>query len=840
MNTSTLKRSGTAVIVWSLILLLTVYPLYAVFGEEIISTDTPSMLAATTPSAQTPDNAVTATTSSPAAGNGTNGATSTTTEISTSTTPLFSSTSGDTTSPSTTTTPEATTTISSSTSPEYEYTGTTTPATSTTATGTDATSTTGGGTSITTGNAVALANVLNLVNSNFINSSGVVVFKNFFDVLLDNFDLRDFYNSLLSPLCSLTGCSQKSVETNLTNTASTTNDIHVQAISGGNQIVDSGSSTITTGNAYAGVNLINVANTNVVDSNYLLVSMNAFADVNGDIVFPSLSHFFGSLDSGAPLSSATIANTSDVTNNVSLDADSGGNSASSTGTSTITTGESAAKGNVFNQLNSSLIGGQNISLLFRVQGNWAGQIFNAPDNIGWMEDGKGGLYLFDKTGMGGTHASTSSLSVHATNTASIHNNLNVLALTGTNAISGGSSATISTGKAYAGVNIINVANATIVGRNWIMAILNIFGNFNGNISFGQPDLFVAGQVDTTGKITDGSDLKYKITIINNGDAPSSQVVLRDRYDTAHLDIHDSSAAFTTNADGGIEWKLPKLAPGQSAAISYSGRVKNAGYSTDITSTLDVTGHETDHNRKDNTDILTVTTEAARSGGRSGGIHLDLASEHNSTAAAVASTSAAMLRDIFKVERLVATSTIDTKAGKTTEYIKLTNASDATLHDVVFRDLLKDPEGMIISDELWRLGDVQPREEIDISYEINFKPTALPGRYVLESRAETTGGKEIIFPQNGTIMLTAHMSLVPLALSHPAFSTGMVLGATASASSAPTQTTKQIKNMWGANVAEASDGKTPAVPFNAATAENFTVLFAALLAAVVVQQLFSRV
>src|SRR5690606_5105190 len=100
----------------------------------------------------------------------------------------------------------------------------------------------------------------------------------------------------------------------LSNDAYIENNLLIEASSGGNLIEGGGSALIDTGDAYAGLNLINVANTNVVDSSYLLVTLNAFQGVNGDIVFPSLSEFFRSLRD-----SATSPRTVDIESNGSIE-----------------------------------------------------------------------------------------------------------------------------------------------------------------------------------------------------------------------------------------------------------------------------------------------------------------------------------------------------------------------------------------------------------------------------------------------------------------------------------------------------------------------------------------
>ncbi len=765
MTVYTLKNNFNLAVVFSLLMVMVFYPLSEVFAEESGASVTTAEQSASTssqnalpttpvallPVVETPGlQSVVSTTS---ALSDTHGVSATTSPVSSdaTTSESFSTLIGG----------EGVATTSASTS-MYEMTSSTTAGT-TTATGegvfNNGSSTNPlSDTTIVSGTSVAMANVLNLVNTNFVNSNGVIVFKNFFDTILDNFDLRSLYNSM-SGGCSFVSCSEVGVKTSITNGATIDNDLSVIANSGGNTIDTSGHAVIRTGDAYAGVNLINVANTNVIDSNYLLVTMNAFKDVNGDIVFPSLSKFFTTLGGGASPSALSINNTAELTNNVALTTDTGNNTTTGAHSSAITTGESSADTNVFNQINTSLVGGQSVSILFRVHGRWAGEVFGAPANLGWLDDGKGGIYLFDTQG---TPNSPGKVQVAATNTVAIHNNVSVVALTGDNAISGSETALISTGNAYAGANIVNVANATVVGRNWILAVINIFGDFKGNIAFGRPDLWIGGKVAVPTSVTNGSDLKYTLTVINNGDSPASKVTLTDTIDAAHLDIHDASLPYTRNEHGSIVWQLPDLAPGKATEITYYGRVKSADYSTDITSTVTVGGHETDNNRIDNTDTITVTTDApVRSGSH---VHISVSSQGGSSNHNVPVPTTGGTKKDIGILRLTASSTVDVKkGGKATQHLVLKNNTSKIIPGVVLHDILKDPSGAILKDEPWELGSILPKEEINISYDINFAVTAKNGLYNLDTHIESSNGIHAVFAGNGTILVVSSVPVLGLGI-----------------------------------------------------------------------------
>jgi hypothetical protein len=619
---------------------------------------------------------------------------------------------------------------------------------------------------IVTGSAIALANILNLVNTNFVNSEGVIVFDNFFETLFGDFDLRAIYDSLAGFGCSLVACDHDGVTTNIVNDASIQNALLIEALTGRNTIEGGATSSISTGNAYAGLNLINVANTNVIDSNYLLVTMNAFQDVHGDIVFPSLSSFFNSIAGGTSVDALNIVNDASVVNNVNVSAQSGDNTMNGNDQSLTTTGNSNASTNVFNQLNTSLSGGQSVSILFRVHGEWAGEIFGAPPNLGWMEDGQGGIYLFDTSA--GSGVSSDSLTVNATNTALIQNDIQVVALTGENAISGAETALISTGNAYAGANIVNVANATVVGRNWILAVINILGDFTGNIAFGRPDLWVGAQVDVPEKVSNDSLLTYKFTVINNGDAPASNVRLKDDYDERYLNIVDASVPYTQEG-GDVIWNIGSLSPGMATEITYTARVQGASYGTDITNLISVLERETDNNARDNADTITVTTAHKSQNGE--GIRISLSKNPDKA------KEETIEAGVIQVERLTASTTLLDDIKEVNQKLVVTNTSDKTIRSVKIHDLLANPGGALITDDVWDLGDVLPYEEITIEYSVTFAPSAERGTYTLRTVVEGSNLREEQIGVNGHIILPEVMFTYLPTLTLPTSTTPLVLGAT---------------------------------------------------------------
>lgn len=597
-------------------------------------------------------------------------------------------------------------------------------------------------TTIVSGQSIALANILNMVNSNFVNSEGVVLFSNFFENVFGAIDFRQYFQSLSGMGCSLISCQGQNVTVNVNDNASIDNEVVITANSGQNTIADSDNGVIETGDAYAGLNLINVANTNLIDSNYLLVTLNAFQDVNGDVVFPSLSQFFSSLSSGASTPEVIdIHNSGAITNDVNVDANAGDNTTDASNASTINTGNAHSSTNVFNQINSSLIGGQSVSVVFRVHGSWAGEIFGAPDNLAWTAGDDGSIYLFD---VGGT-SSNGSVSMHGTSTASINNDVNVIALTGENAITNAETAVISTGNAYAGANIINVANANVIGRNWILAVINIFGDFNGNIAFGRPDLWVGGQIDVPRSVENGSELEYTFTVLNNGDSEATNVQFETEINGDYLDIESASHAYEETGEG-LQWDLGTIPAGGAVEVNYAARVQNTDPGTDIVNTARVDQRETDNNTVDNTEVLTISTDERRGNG----IKLELGKSKSAE-----ETPAEEVQGDVSLEIERSTQNVTVQASNSTVEQKLIvrNTSENSAKNVVLHDLLVGPDGTEVRDEMWELGDVLPHEEIELGYVIRFNNAAPFGTYTLHTRIDGEN-TELATASNGTIVYEA--------------------------------------------------------------------------------------
>lgn len=504
-----------------------------------------------------------------------------------------------------------------------------------------------------TGKAVSSAQVINVVNTNFFNSKGLVLFlnpQNGDGLDLRNADLSYFFNGGVgaSPTqlgCTVLTCLNSSALSILNkNDAKVDNTVYVRAATGGNAATSShsGGVDIKTGNAYGSADVLNLVNTNFINSKYLLVSFDNFGDLQGDVVLPDSSFFNQLLSSGASLpelnsSSYIVNNTNDetFTGTTTAHATTGGNTATSTGLGhgEIFTGSAHTSSNSYTAANQTRVGGSSVLLVFHVSGNWSGSIKGLPAGMAWTRNGNTvEIFSTDAVGAPGAPLGTynsASFVASSTNKATVNTDVQVFAETGANsAQTEDATSTIATGDAYASANVVNMVNTNIVNRNWVFASFNIAGDWSGDIDFGghSPNLKVIATVDAANPTVPNSDVTYHFTVENNGDVDADGVVLKAAYNKNLLFVSQSNA-LSTDITTGTQWNLGRrLAAGTSWSIDATARVSAPGLSAGFSMTLPLIATALssvrDQDDSDNTQGVTVVVSlpvaTTTSDGSSGG------------------------------------------------------------------------------------------------------------------------------------------------------------------------------------------------------------------------------
>jgi len=207
------------------------------------------------------------------------------------------------------------------------------------------------------------------------------------------------------------------------------------------------------------------------------------------------------------LSPGSITNTANIDTNSLALASSGDNSINGND-NTIISGNAIAWAQSLNIANLTLNGSDNLVLDVNTLGNWTGQIYNwgAPGTV----TGGGASNLF----MTGENGETMEGNGSVNNVAAIENYLLAMSLTGGNGING-SNNSINTGNAYAGAMVTNLANINLWNSKWFFGVVNVVGDWNGNVIFAYPDLTVSLSLSND-KLNIGDETDITVNYANIG------------------------------------------------------------------------------------------------------------------------------------------------------------------------------------------------------------------------------------------------------------------------------------------------------------------------------------
>ncbi len=256
----------------------------------------------------------------------------------------------------------------------------------------------GDGASVETGEASALTDIVNYINTNIVGNNWLYATLNIFgnwngNLIVPGEGLLNVPTSNLPSNLNIVNSNSATVANDVTTTAST-DDNTVNSLAGG--------VSIQTGTAVAGTNVANVLNTNIVQNNWFLLLFNNMGNWSGQLLNWGgennnvLTYNLSSLSSYASAASPTLGslsvinqNNADVSNNATTTADTGGNTASGDGAN-VTTGKATAISNIFNMINTNIVGDNWFFGVVNNMGNWNGNVeFAYPDLAIGLEDSSG-------------------------------------------------------------------------------------------------------------------------------------------------------------------------------------------------------------------------------------------------------------------------------------------------------------------------------------------------------------------------------------------------------------------------------------------------------------------
>jgi hypothetical protein len=656
---------------------------------------------------------------------------------------------------------------------------------------------------IDTGDINVYANVLNIVNTNLYDSQITELVQNF-DSLSANLFLNDpgatsaeLAQDLVTKICTDVECkSLSSFTLTSQNLAAVQNNVSAAGDSGGNSITagnDVKDSSITTGDVNAVVNILNIVNSNLVNSRWTFASINIFGDWQGDLVLPPELYFTDYMTVGTPenaaqnlsdvqkvILDAQNTNQGAIINDVTTGADTGSNDLTADKTpngsggdihdSEVATGQAAAVSNVENHVNQNIINTRWYLGLINTLGGWAGNIYNLPDQV-LMSPTLGGLSFFSTTAnydseiyrtfaeaiasMDEASGTTSSdtettVTLENNNTAVIDNTVDVSARTGDNSISGADvkRSKILTGNARALANIINFANTNLFYSDLQVGLVNVFGNWTGNIVFGFPDLKVAQTFQSPAFPKEKNQtINYEVDYGNLQRSSMQGVALDWQYDPEILEILSagSSASFTRPQPGVAHFELGKILPLSSGKLDLSVKtLKNLAEGDKVTTYARIWGLGPELDLRNNESILesVATTTLAADAGQ-GGQDNQNQDDNNSggdsgngsgggNGGGGGGYSSANLLRIYKT--IVTSGTI--LPGSIVSFkLIVDNDGINDLFNIVIYDTLRGPNNDVVVTKQISLGKLSAREEAVINYDLQIPASAPNGAYTNSAYAE---------------------------------------------------------------------------------------------------------
>jgi uncharacterized repeat protein (TIGR01451 family) len=612
---------------------------------------------------------------------------------------------------------------------------------------------------ITTGDATALANVVNVLNTNIVGSNFQILS---IDVTGEDgvtIDLNELWQQILlinenGDVSQINWPSSPNLHITIINSnqATLTNTVDVTANTGGNTATGNGSSEITTGDAVAAANVANMVNTNIVGSTFLLGYINILPGSKINLILPRPELFGLGPDGGVNGSGLDWFNynLALISNNIGATATTGGNTGEG---GNILTGDALAVANSVTIANTNISLNNWFFLILNNLGGWDGQIlgWSAPDAVDQASIGSNILQAGGSLATpGDTQEENSEAIIVNDNEANVTNNVNVTANTGQNTATGNhDGSNITTGNAAAIANLLNLVNLNILGSRWFMGMVNVLGSWGGKVIFAYPDVTVSLSMNRQ-MVEPGDIISYNLHYENVG------------YDTAkgvkvNLDLPEgmSFVASSGKLAGGCEqtycgWEVGSLTPRQTGDITIDVKIdedfdfnKDLSFWSKLIPTAKAEGDRKDREVNVQATIATSDPESNTSNNSfsvSGVVYEKLPGGGVDQRQPALTVSAWNNVNEFVYPGDIVTFVATVK-----------NRSDVAARNARLVHKLYDPQGNFIGSTMFDLGTLEAGKGGKVSFGLSVPKTAKPGIYKTVSLAvaEAPNGNNVTSDTSAT-------------------------------------------------------------------------------------------
>lgn len=354
------------------------------------------------------------------------------------------------------------------------------------------------------------------------------------------------------------------------------NDLLLSAITGQNDASgNTGDASISTGNANIAATLVNLLNTTVINGNLMISVADIFGDLTGNIVLPDLAALAAALfpqqfpnvvatneNTGfnsnntinadfSQTETTDIDNDADVTTNLTANAITGQNEATAnTGGGLIETGDGSASLTNMTLANTTIEGGNWALVVVNALNRWLGFLVGDNGQIKALSQEET-LELANRN-TGANSDNTIDVTQDRTqettvgNNAVITNDVTANAITGQNTANGNTGVgEIETGDANVEVTAFNIANTTVKDGSLFIAVVNIFGNWFGDLLYGGNSLLAsAGSASSNPTVS--------VDASNERTGSESTNTIDVNYDRDKTTDIDNNAQIATNLTANID------------------------------------------------------------------------------------------------------------------------------------------------------------------------------------------------------------------------------------------------------------------------------------------------
>jgi hypothetical protein len=337
----------------------------------------------------------------------------------------------------------------------------------------------------TTGDAAAIATILNVVNSSVTTGDNQKVASFTQDIMGDVKGDIVLYPMLLKAMLEAQAGGDTSSTIDVKNNFEIDNNIGLAANSGDAKVTgNTGAGDATTGSAMAVANVVNILNSMIATQQSFIGTINIYGNLEGDILIapdfiPQM--IANNKEDESTKTQLSTKDTTNIVNNISAVAESGAAAIfGNTSAGNATTGKADTGVVIFNLTGHEIIAKNSLLVFVNVLGKWVGVIVDAP---------VGATSALIGNGVTKNQVYVPDLKVTSESNHGITNTISVDAKSGDSTVSGNTMAGgATTGSAVALANIANISGSQFGVSDWFgVLFINVFQNWFGD--FGNDTLY---------------------------------------------------------------------------------------------------------------------------------------------------------------------------------------------------------------------------------------------------------------------------------------------------------------------------------------------------------------